>query len=192
MAQHGNSDATAGHGTVIGFRLSHRVPVVDPRLFALLEYWDRLRAEMIVPDRREFDPTEVVEVLPFFWILDRDPTTGQHRFALAGEETLRLLGRRLVGALVADVFPDNFDEIEAAIVAVLRTPAVLHTIGPLYGTDRATVHIERLALPMRTDDEIDRVYGATIYKWPSRSWAPVGGARYAGKAKTTIVSLAAA
>lgn len=169
-------------------RAGRSIPVVDPRLGDLLAYWRHLLDGRLAPDRREFDPTVVAKVLPYFWILDRDPLTGRYRFALAGEETLRLLGRRLVGEAVEDVFPGRGDEFEVAISAVLTTPAVLHTMGPLYRSGNVAVHAERLALPMATGSEIDRVYGATVYRWPSHQ--PAGDTVYQGTTDVTIVPVA--
>lgn len=164
------------------------VPVVDERIRELLKYWQKVRSNRPAPDRREFDPTCVASVLRYFWVLQRDREARAYRFTLAGEETLNLLGRKLVGASLDEVFGEQAGQFAAAADVVLEKPAVLHMVGPMYRTDRAAVYAERLALPMRDGDRMDRIYGATIYHSPTS--AQVHGARFAGDVDATVVPVA--
>lgn len=165
-----------------------RVPVEDPRIRGLLAYWLELRGARGVPDRRDFDPVRVVPVLSYFWILKREAGDGRWRFALAGEDTIRLLGRKLVGACIDDVFPDRAGRFNAAIDAVASLPGVLHMAGAMYRTDGAPVVAERLSLPMRDGEVVDRIYGATVYRWPTP--VPIGRAHYQGNVEPTIIPVA--
>ncbi len=157
-----------------------RIPIADARIDALLRHWMEIRGDRGVPDRRAFDPSRVAPVLGYFWILQREVRTEQWFFALAGENTIRLLGRRLVGEPIERVFPDEVAHFNAAIETVVSTPAVMHVHGPMYRTDKAPVIAERLALPMRDGRAVDRVYGATVYQWPCDTTG--AGARYQGAA----------
>lgn len=157
-----------------------RIPAADARIDALLRYWLEIRGDRVVPDRRDFDPVRVAPVLGYFWILQREARTEHWFFALAGEDTIRLLERRLVGEPIERVFPDEVAHFNEAIETVVSTPAVMHVHGPMYRTDKAPVVAERLALPMGDGEAVDRVYGATVYQWPRD--APGEGARYQGAA----------
>lgn len=161
------------------------LPLVDFRLRGLLRHWLDLPADRGVPERRDFDPSRVGPALGYFWILRREPEQDRWSFALAGEDIILLTGRSLVGERVEDVFPEDAERFYAAIHTVVSTPAVLHTIGPMYRTDRATVVAERLALPMREGGVIDRIYGATVYHWPERMLE--NGARFLGATAPTLV-----
>lgn len=161
------------------------VPVIDPRIRTLLQHWQTLAADGAVPERRRFDPIEVAPVLSYFWVLQRDQSSGCWRFTLAGENTVALLGRRLVGETLQNVFPDQAAQFAAAVDAVASTPAILHMAGPMYRTDRATVEAERLALPMRDGAAVGWIYGATVHRWPSAKLG--GGACFSGNGAVTIV-----
>jgi len=165
------------------------VPVVDERIRDLFCYWLDLRGDAEVPDSGSFDPTRVATVLPHFWILKRDPEAGDWRFTLAGEETLKLTGRKLVGVSVGEVFAAQAGRFNEVLDTVASTPAVCHMIGPMYRTDSVAVLVERLALPMCTDATVDRIYGATMYRWPHRAYE--GNARYVCDGSLTIVPVAA-
>ncbi len=164
------------------------VPLVDERIRALLCYWLDLRRGAEVPAAGSFDPTRVAAVLPHFWILKRDPEAGGWRFALAGEETLKLTGRKLVGESVDEVFAAQAGRFNEVLDAVASTPAVCHMIGPMYRTDSVAVLVERLALPMRTGTSVDCIYGATMYRWPHRAYGD--NARYVCDGSLTVVPVA--
>lgn len=176
----------AACGPTEGHRAGY-VPVIDPRIKKLLQHWLTLTANGAVPERQRFNPIEVAPVLSYFWVLRHDRSSGCWRFTLAGENTLALLGRRLIGETIEEVFPDQVAQFAAAIDAVVSGPSVLHMAGPMYRTGRATVEAERLALPMRDGTAVDWIYGATVYHWPS---AEAGGAAcYSGDGEVSIVPM---
>ncbi len=143
------------------------VPVQDERIRGLLRYWMEIRGGRGAPERRDFDPTRVAPVLKFFWILESRPSDGAWHFTLAGEETLRLMGRELIGKSIEDVYPKLAAEYNGLLAAVIETPAVLHMAGDLYRSDQGHLFVERLAVPMRDGDRVDRVYGVSIQRWPT-------------------------
>lgn len=165
------------------------IPVVDERIRDLLCYWLDLRGGAEVPDAGSFDPTMVAAVLPHFWILKRDREAGSWRFSLAGEETLKLTRRKLVGESVDQVFAAQAGRFNEVLDTVASTPAVCHMIGPMYRTDSVAVLVERLALPVRTDASVDRIYGATMYRWPHRAYGE--NVRYVCDGSLTVVPVAA-
>ena len=147
---------------------SGRAVIQDERLVRLLDYWLDLRRSSSVPDRAAFDPSPVADLLPYFWIVKREPDSGRYRFRLAGEELRTLLGRPMRGHYMDDVFGPNCGPLSKAMDETLAGPTVHHMAGPMYRNGRVMIHAERLALPMSDAGMVDTVFGATVFDWPQR------------------------
>jgi hypothetical protein len=141
---------------------------IAPPLFRLLSYWSAQRAGNLVPERRAFDPAAVASLLGSFWICERETDTGRFRLRLVGEEVHTLVGRRVTGAYVEDVFSPHRDEVVKFLEHVTQTPAIHYSAGPLYRGESGVMSGERLALPMAEDGDVRFVYGATIYELGER------------------------
>jgi hypothetical protein len=181
-----NSMTSAG-GRVLEHANDSVLPIVDHRLYALLSYWLALRDGRSIPNRQDFDPTKVPFLLNGFWILKRDAATGRYRFHLAGEEIRSLLGRRIVGEYVDDLFVEHGRQFTETLDQVTSMPGIHHMIGSAYQSGRHGVHTERLALPMADNGVIDTVFGATVYQWPTAVLA--GVARFSGTATQAVVPI---
>jgi hypothetical protein len=140
-----------------------------------------------VPERADFDPMRVVRLLPYFWAIRRSTDTGDYRFTLAGDDISKLLGRRLIGETIDEVFTTQAGSFREALDRMLTEPAWVYTRGPLYRADRAPIMVERVAFPMASEGKLDTVYGATVYEWSSR--LATGGAVYEAAAEPCFVSL---
>src|SRR5688572_26471623 len=121
---------------------------IAPPLFRLLSYWSAQRAGSLVPERRAFDPAAVAPLLGSFWICERETETRRFRLRLVGEEVHALVGRRVTGAYVDDVFRPHRGEVVKLLVHVTETPAIHYSAGPLYRGEDGAMTGERLALPM--------------------------------------------
>lgn len=163
------------------------LPIVDHRLHAFLTYWLELRAGRPTPNRQDFDPARVPTLLSGFWIIKREAASGRYRFRLAGDEIRSLLGRRVVGEYVDDLFVEHGQQFNDTLDQVTSMPGIHHMIGSAYQSGRHGVHTERLALPMADDGVIDTVFGATVCQWPTA--VPAGVARFAGTAMQTVVPI---
>ncbi|MEQ9145429.1 MAG: PAS domain-containing protein [Parvibaculaceae bacterium] len=159
--------------------------IVDPRLRALLRYWLDLRGRRATPDRGDFDPANTPSLLGCFWIIKREAETGRYRFALAGEEIRNLLGRRVAGEYVDDLFVYRARQFNDALETVTNTPAVHHLNGRMYRSSTHWIQAERLALPMSDGETVDTVFGATVYEWPAFSLGTA--AKFSGDAVPTVV-----
>lgn len=141
----------------------------NPDLQSLLRYWLSLREDGGVPERTDFDPIRIPSLLSRFWIVRREAESGRYRFLLAGEQIRNLLGRRVAECFVEDLFPGHEEAMRAALAQVLDTPAIHYTIGPLYRAGLHPVPTERLALPMAENGQVNTVYGATLYRKPTKA-----------------------
>lgn len=170
-------------------RTSELRRIVDPRLRSFLRYWLVLRGDRLVPDRRDFDPAEVAPLLGYFWICCKEPKSGRFRFRLAGDEIRNLVGRRVAGAYIEDVFPAVADELIEGLETILKEPALYHSHGPFYRGDNRWIEAERLALPVSFEGAVTSVLGATIFSWPAGG-KPIAAQLVAGKISPTIIPVA--
>jgi hypothetical protein len=145
-----------------------------------LKYWLLLRGTELVPARADFDPISVAPILKYIWICSKEEGNGRFRFRLAGEEIRSLIGKRLAGAYVDELFPSKADQLNEQLEAVVGLPALHYVNGPLYRGEGYPIHSERLALPLRERDTIRTVLGVTVFSWPKE------GARTGAKLETHI------
>lgn len=109
-------------------------------------YWDEKRGEGRAPDRSDFKPDAVRELLGDTFVLACDEVS-RYPFRVAGTRLSALLGRDLKG----QNFPDLFDapsrrDIKDIITAVTEdmVPAVA---GVTAASAEGTMHLELLLLP---------------------------------------------
>jgi hypothetical protein len=146
-----------------------RLPIAA-RLFELFGYWFALRQGSGLPLREDFDLVRIAPVLNEFWMLERDRRTGFFRYLTASEELQRVLGRRLTGAHVHEVFPEAASEILRVLGCIAERPSMHYSRGAIFRDgDRAVVG-ERLVLPLAENGEVSVLLGATLL--PRMSEAP--------------------
>jgi hypothetical protein len=109
-------------------------------------YWDEKRGDGRAPDRSDFKPDAVRELLGDIFVLACDEAS-RYPFRVAGTRLSALLGRDLKG----QNFPELFDregrrDIEDIIAAVTEDmlPAVA---GITAASDEGVMHLELLLLP---------------------------------------------
>ena len=121
-----------------------------PSSRAFFAYWDRVRGEARAPDRSDFEPGAVRELLGDIFVLSYDADAG-HRFRVAGTRVCALLGRDLkeqnFSALFAPACRAEIDDIVAA-VAEETLPAIAGVTGASQGGE--PTHLELLLLPFHT------------------------------------------
>jgi hypothetical protein len=79
----------------------------DSRLRKLVAQWERMRRHRVLPTRRDVDPAEFADILPYVFMVDvlRDPL--DFRFRLAGTNFREVAGLEVTGKRIAEVFPDD-------------------------------------------------------------------------------------
>jgi hypothetical protein len=136
------------------------MPLALPRstpdhIESALAYWRRLCGERRMPSRKEFDPLDIPELLPYVMLVDvlRDPF--DFRFRLLGSGHDQIVARNYKGmrfSELAHLRRGNpvWDEYER--VAVEGMP--LRSFVPYVGADPNVRRIEHCLMPLSSDGEL--------------------------------------
>jgi hypothetical protein len=109
-------------------------------------YWDKKRGDARAPDRSDFKPDAVRELLGDVFVLACDEA-GRYPFRVAGTRLSALLGGDLKDQSFPDLFrPESRREIEDIVMAV--TEDMLAAVAGITATsDEGLAHLELLLLP---------------------------------------------
>src|SRR5271154_1192704 len=109
-------------------------------------YWDQKRGEARAPERGDFDPEAVRELLGDIFVLGCD-TPGRYPFRVAGTRLCALLGRDLKDRSFSELFaPEARREIED-IVAAVTEDMLAAIVGITATSAKGPVPLEVLLLP---------------------------------------------
>jgi len=113
---------------------------------AFFAYWDGKRGDERAPDRSEFDPDAVRDLLGDIFVLSCDSAAG-YPFRVAGTRLCALLGRDLKDRSFSELFSADGREIEDIITVV--TEEMLAAVAGITAAseDGAQAHLELLLLP---------------------------------------------
>lgn len=130
-------------GVVKRFKMKHQASR------DVFTYWDRLRGEAALPDRRDFDPVAVRKWLDWIVMLDTDMQSGAPiRVSTTGLGAL--FGRELRGESFVSLWnlgdrAETIDLIDSACLGAEPACATVEVSAP----DRDPVEMELLVLPFR-------------------------------------------
>jgi len=139
-------------------------PDTDQRLVALHDYWAGLARDGAVPWRRDFQPRDIPDLLPFVFLLEVLP--GEFRFRLAGARyTEAVGGRDVTGLTTADIYPPQFrTAMLDRWAAVVREGRPLWASGPMWDTQRNFLSWRSVLLPLRVSGgAIGQLLGAAVF-----------------------------
>ena len=109
-------------------------------------YWDKKRGEARAPERSDFDPEAVRELLGDIFVLAYD-TANRYPFRVAGTRLCALLGRDLKDRSFSQLFaPEARREIEDIIAAVTEE-MLAAVVGLTAVSAEGPAHLELLLLP---------------------------------------------
>jgi hypothetical protein len=145
--------------------------VEDPRLAALLQYWQDLKCGDLLPPRRALDPSALpADLVPHFFLYDVTRQPLDYRMRLAGSMLCATVGYELRGK--------TFDEIHPAdqAVAIRREfDEVVQSGKPHYAERSAQwlpdrqLPYRRLLLPFAEDGvTVDSLGGASLFELDQR------------------------
>ncbi len=128
---------------------------------ALFAYWDGVRGARLAPRRFEIEPSQIVAILPYTFILERiDSET--FRYRLAGTALCEAFGQEYRDTnFLAGWAPDEAGTIERLLAVITQHGAVGILAIEASASGRPPVAFEVLILPLQhTHDTIDRILGA--------------------------------
>lgn len=139
----------------------------DSRFAQIIGHWLALRQNDQVPLRSAIDPCQFRQSLDMVWLMERHGD-GHYRYRLAGQNIVRMHGggiRRGTG--VSELFgKESLAMFQPRWEAVLDRGLLVRAEGSVtLGGGAKTSRLERLMLPLRTDDNsVSVVLGATHYQ----------------------------
>ncbi|MBK9081867.1 MAG: PAS domain-containing protein [Rhizobiales bacterium] len=129
----------------------------------LFAYWNSVRRARAAPDRLEFDPAAIRDILADVFLLEVD-AAGRYPVRLPGTRVNAVFGGDLRGRSFLDMWsrPSARRDL-ARLMRAVSDEAVGFVAGvsALAGVDETTTEFELLALPMRQDGRTHaRIIGA--------------------------------
>ena len=138
----------------------------NPKTSKIYNYWLSIHpGDNQLPRRQDFDPMDIVDLLPIVWMLDvhRDPL--RYKFRLLGTALIPILGKEPTGLWLEEAFPDAlnsgaYDDYNY----VVRTKQALYRKGtPQYIVPEYKT-IERLLLPLvDSNNNCEIILGLSVY-----------------------------
>jgi hypothetical protein len=140
--------------------------ITHPTLVAIYRYWDNKRRGRAMPQRADIDPTEIVRLLPYIFMVDveRDPL--RFRYRLIGTAICEFLGRDFTGRMVdaTNYRPEQAAELQKINGTVVETARPVGCKGTLfYVPGREWLLTEAILLPLGKDGiNVDIIFGGQV------------------------------
>jgi len=135
--------------------------VENPRLNALVRYWNEKRASRLMPSRRQLDPIEIPRLLPIVLLADA-ATTGA-RIRLMGTDATAACGQEPRGRLVDELDLGEFTPFWSQAFAVVIKSGAPVSAGSLFHRGTQLHRIESVLLPLSDDGlSVSHVFGGLL------------------------------
>lgn len=138
----------------------------DARTRRLCAYWQSIRPGTDrLPGRRNFEPTDLPELLRWLWLMDVVRPPPRFRCRLFGTGHREIIGRDFTGNWLDEAFPHfAASRTHADFVAALSGEPCWYRGAADYITTKGYIGIERLVLPLAADGAtVDMLLGLTLY-----------------------------
>jgi len=132
-----------------------------PVLIRLRDYWQRIAAGRPMPARRDFEPLDITEILPFIVLFDVEGEPPRFKFRLAGTAATERAGVDPTGRYFND-FPDSEVAVER-MVACVRDGRPFFVVDAFVWSEKPGLYYQMLTLPMSDDGEtVNMLVSATV------------------------------
>ncbi|MFC7050200.1 PAS domain-containing protein [Emcibacter nanhaiensis] len=131
----------------------------------LFQYWNKIRGTRSMPRRKDFEPTEVPNVLKHILMVNVEQATGRYLIRLLGSETVQALGADPTGQYV--------DSIPVISRVVERCNWIVENKIPYYyqgnveWSEKNFLEYRSITFPFSDDGEtVDIIMAAMVYLFP--------------------------
>jgi hypothetical protein len=139
----------------------------DPKIAAVVRYWQSIKPEDALPGRQHFDPTDIPNLLHCVWLVDVRRSPLSFAFRLVGTSVVEFFGRDPTGQGLRDVF-ENFEDTVAYkdFCQIVETGALRWRRGaPVLSHMPKFSRLERVYLPFARDGkEVDMIFCLSVFK----------------------------
>lgn len=124
----------------------------DARIRRAVAYWQRKAAGRAIPDRRDMDPVEFPDLLPYIVLWDVLPGGG-YRCRLAGTRICELHGREMRGMTTAELHGAANASIEREYDWTVRTRLPHFVERTMFWQEKSYRRYRRVLLPFSDGSE---------------------------------------
>lgn len=105
------------------------------KVHRLIDYWDGLRGDRLMPRRRDIDPTDIWPLLKNIMVTEWHRNPDRLLYRIGGTEVVATLGKELGGKWLTELYPDS-QTVERSLslyrqVVETRKPVLGRTEGSL-------------------------------------------------------------
>jgi hypothetical protein len=145
--------------------------VSHPTLVGLHRYWDGKRGGRMMPARRDLDPSEIVKLLPYIYMVDVEHDPLRFRYRLIGTAICTFLGRDYTGRTVDEATygkGEGLDRLLQLFTTVAETRAPVAYKGNIwYVSGREWRQVEALLMPLSHDGvTVDIIFAGYVSVGP--------------------------
>jgi len=131
-----------------------------------LDYWDSKRAGRRMPARRDIEPTEILDLLPYVVLIDVERAPLDFRYRLVGTAVAARFGHDRTGERFS-ALPQQSEgsEVWKTAVRILeeKRPIVSHI--PYVGFNRWIQNYRDISMPLsENNDEVNMIFGVLQFE----------------------------
>jgi hypothetical protein len=123
----------------------------DNRLLQVHAYWSSIRINEQPPNRSDFDPADIPDLLPNIFLVDVLSNPRDFRFRLVGTAFLQATTRDLTGLRITEAFPPEFSsQVLAGWNNVVENGGPNWARGQVWQKEREFIAWQGVILPFRS------------------------------------------
>lgn len=124
--------------------------LTDPILALSLEFWEKKRADKVLPDRDDFDPLNIpAPLFPYLILAEVLSDSGLVRYRLVGNEMHSRWGENFTGRTSADIFSGSYREyLESAFALCIAKRLPIFTASRFRWDQGGFLSTQRVMLPI--------------------------------------------
>ena len=131
-----------------------------------LDYWDSKRAGRRMPARRDIEPTEILDLLPYVVLIDVEREPLDFRYRLVGTAVAARFGHDRTGERFSALLPPaEGGEVWKTAVRILeeKRPIVSHI--PYVGFHRWVQNYRDISMPLSENNEVvNMIFGVLQFE----------------------------
>jgi CheY-like chemotaxis protein len=133
------------------------------------EYWVTKSDGNALPDRKDFDPAEVKDILPNLSILDLIGEEARSRYRLVGTRVVEALGCDPTNRFIDEVLEKDDLEFMERLVAEVSTKKLPRYAASAFKSDELGMSTERLLLPFALGGtDVKQILIVQTFDWAER------------------------
>lgn len=146
------------------FKDERFLEVCDERIITFYNLWQSKHQGDLLPRRADFDPSEMVKLLPYIYMVDKQTPNGDYRYRLVGTNEVAIRRYDPTGKLVKDCFAGlcaadsiaNYDYI-------FQEKGILYDLSDMKLGGAITYRDQLLLLPTASDGiNVDIAIGLAV------------------------------